>query len=125
MKFSPKQAQALDTIAAWIADPHGKQTLYLAGVAGSGKSTLVEHIVRDLTGKIIYMAPTGKAALVMRHKGCPTATTVHRAIYTPAGDPPSKAQIEEVARGDQAPLRSERAGGAGDGGSARRATQAC
>lgn len=96
MKFSPNQAKALDGIAAWLSDPHGKQTFYLAGVAGSGKSTLVEHIVRDLTGKIIYVAPTGKAALVMRRKGCPTATTVHRAIYTPAGDPPSKELIEKL-----------------------------
>ena len=96
MKFSPNQAKALDAIAAWLADPHSKQTFYLAGVAGSGKSTLVEHIVRDLTGKILYAAPTGKAALVMRNKGCPTATTVHSAIYSPAGDPPSKEQIEKL-----------------------------
>lgn len=96
MKFSPHQAKALDTIAAWLADPNSKQTFYLAGVAGSGKSTLVEHIVRDLTGKILYAAPTGKAALVMRRKGCPTAMTVHSAIYSPAGDPPTKEQIEKL-----------------------------
>lgn len=95
MKFSPKQAKALDAIAAWIADPNAKQTFYLAGVAGSGKSTLVEHIVRDLNGKILYCAPTGKAALVLRRKGCP-ATTVHKAIYLPAGDPPSKEQVEKL-----------------------------
>lgn len=96
MKFSPRQASALDAIAQWLADPNGKQTFYLAGVAGSGKSTLVEHIVRDLGNKIIYAAPTGKAALVMRRKGCPTATTVHKAIYLPAGDPPTKEQIEKL-----------------------------
>lgn len=96
MKFSPNQAKALDAIASWLADPNSKQTFYLAGVAGSGKSTLVEHIVRDLTGKILYAAPTGKAALVMRRKGCPTAMTVHSAIYSPAGDPPSKEQIEKL-----------------------------
>ncbi len=96
MKFSPKQAQGLDKIAAWMADPHGKQTFYLAGLAGSGKSTLVEHIVRDLKGRICYMAPTGKAAGVMRSKSCPDATTVHRTIYRPAGDPMSKEQIEQL-----------------------------
>src|SRR4029077_14471464 len=94
--WSPKQAKALDTIAAWLRDPNGKQTLYLAGVAGSGESTRVEHIVRDLDGKIVYCAPTGKAAHVMRRKGCPTATTVHKAIYLPAGDPPSHEQIEKL-----------------------------
>lgn len=95
MKFSPKQAQALDAIAAWLADPGAKQTFYLAGVAGSGKSTLVEHIVRDLDGKICYAAPTGKATLVLRRKGCP-ATTVHKLCYLPAGDPPTKEQIEKL-----------------------------
>lgn len=96
MKFSPNQAKALDAIATWLADPHSKQTFYLAGVAGSGKSTLVEHIVQGLTGKILYGAPTGKAALVMRNKGCPTAATIHSLIYTVAGDPPSKEQIEKL-----------------------------
>ena len=96
MQWSPNQARALDAIAAWLADPNGKQTFYLAGLAGSGKSTLTEHIVRDLTGRIVYMAPTGKAAGVMRNKGCPSATTVHAKIYSPAGDPPSKEQIEKL-----------------------------
>lgn len=96
LQFSPKQAKALDAIARWLRDPNGKQTFYLAGVAGSGKSTLVEHIVKDLTGRIVYMAPTGKAALVMRRKNCPDAKTVHQVIYKPAGDPPSKAQIEKL-----------------------------
>jgi exodeoxyribonuclease-5 len=96
VKFSPNQSKALDAIAAWLADPHSKQTFCLAGVAGSGKSTLVEHIVQGLTGKILYGAPTGKAALVMRNKGCPTAATIHSLIYTVAGDPPSKEQIEKL-----------------------------
>jgi exodeoxyribonuclease-5 len=96
VKFSPKQAHALDAIAAWLADPNAKQTFYLAGFAGSGKSTLVEHIVRDVRGRVLHMAPTGKAALVMRRKNCPTATTVHSKIYRVAGDPPSKEQIEKL-----------------------------
>lgn len=96
MKWSPKQAKALDAIAKWIADPRAKQTFYLAGLAGSGKSTLVEHVVKDLRGRVVHMAPTGKAALVMRRKNCPTAKTVHSAIYRVAGDPPTKEQIEKL-----------------------------
>ena len=96
MKFSPKQATALDAIAEWLADPRAKQTFYLAGFAGSGKSTLVKHIVSDVRGRVVPMAPTGKAALVMRHKGLPTASTVHSKIYRVAGDPPSKEQIEKL-----------------------------
>lgn len=96
MKFSPKQETALAKIARWLADPHAKPTFYLAGLAGSGKSTLVEHIVAGLRGRVVYMAPTGKAALVMRRKGCSSAKTVHSAIYRPAGEPMTKEQIAKV-----------------------------
>ena len=96
MKFSPKQEKALSTIAKWVANPRAKPTFYLAGLAGSGKSTLVAHIVGSLRGRVVHMAPTGKAALVMRRKGCASAKTVHSAIYRPAGEPMTKEQIEKV-----------------------------
>lgn len=48
MNFSPKQAKALDAITAWLRDPNGKQTFYLAGVAGSDKSN--KHAVVDVRG---------------------------------------------------------------------------
>ena len=89
MKFSPNQAKALDAIGAWLSDPNGKPTFYLAGPAGSGKSTITKYAVGDVRGRIVYAAPTGKAALVMRRKGCNGARTVHQVIYRPAGDPPS------------------------------------
>jgi exodeoxyribonuclease-5 len=89
VKFSPNQAKALDAIAAWLADPNGKPTFYLAGPAGSGKSTITKYAVADVRGRVVYAAPTGKAALVMRRKGCNGARTVHQVIYRPAGDPPS------------------------------------
>lgn len=94
MKFSPKQAEALDAIARWIADPHAQQTFYLAGAAGSGKSTITKHAVEGVKGRVVFCAPTGKAALVMRRKGCVGARTVHQTIYKPAGDPPSPAALE-------------------------------
>jgi exodeoxyribonuclease-5 len=95
VKFSPTQASALDKIAAWLDDPNAKPTFYLAGPAGSGKSTITKHAVADVRGRIVYCAPTGKAALVMRRKGCSGAKTIHQTIYRPAGDPPSP---EVVAR---------------------------
>ena len=102
MKFSPKQASALDAIASWLADPNGKQTFYLAGAAGSGKSTITKYAVADVQGRVLYCAPTGKAALVMRRKGCSGAKTIHQTIYCPAGDPPSPEVIaglrEEIKR---------------------------
>ena len=96
MKFSPAQEKALASIAAWLADPNAKPTFYLAGPAGSGKSTITKYAVGDVRGRIVYCAPTGKAALVMRRKGCSNAKTIHQTIYRPAGDPPSPEQIEKL-----------------------------
>ena len=52
--------------------------------AGSGKSTLVQFIIQELKipeSKIAYIAYTGKAALVLKNKGCPGATTAHKLLY--------------------------------------------
>lgn len=96
MKFSPKQEKALKAIAAWLADPNAKQTFYLAGAAGSGKSTITKHAVGDVRGRVVFCAPTGKSALVMRRKGCNGARTIHQCIYRPAGDPPSPEVIAKL-----------------------------
>jgi len=89
VNFSPKQAEALAAIASWLADPQAKQTFYLAGAAGSGKSTITKYAVGAVRGRVVFCAPTGKAALVMRRKGCVGARTVHQTIYRPSSDPPS------------------------------------
>jgi exodeoxyribonuclease-5 len=71
----------------------------LGGCAGTGKTTVAKMIadrVRDASGgQVLFCAPTGKAAHVLTHKGCP-ATTIHKLIYQQAGDPPTKAQIEKL-----------------------------
>ena len=97
MKWSPSQSKALDAIAAWLRDPDRKPTFYLAGLAGSGKSTILKHALGEMKGKICYVAPTGKAALVMRRKGLPTAGTIHALIYTVSGgDPMSPEQLVKL-----------------------------
>ena len=53
-------------------------------LAGTGKSTLVQYIIKELNipeNKIAYVAYTGKAALVLKNKGCPGATTAHKLLY--------------------------------------------
>ena len=97
MKWSLGQSKALDAISAWLRDPHRKPTFYLAGLAGSGKSTILKHALAEMKGKICYVAPTGKAALVMRRKGLPTAGTIHSLIYTVSGgDPMSPEQLVKL-----------------------------
>lgn len=56
----------------------------IAGYAGTGKSTLVRFIIEALgfqTHQVAYVAYTGKAAQVLRTKGCPNAQTAHRLLY--------------------------------------------
>ena len=53
----------------------------LFGYAGTGKTTLARHIAEGVEGEVKYAAFTGKAALVMRNKGCDGASTIHSLIY--------------------------------------------
>ena len=51
---------------------------------GSGKSTLVKFIVAALDfdeDDVAYVAYTGKAANVLKNKGCKNATTAHKLLY--------------------------------------------
>lgn len=53
-------------------------------LVGTGKSTLVQYIIKELhipDHLIAYVAYTGKASLVLQQKGCPGATTAHRLLY--------------------------------------------
>lgn len=67
-------------VSTWLNDPAGKQTFYLAGYAGTGKTTLARHLAQDI-GTVCFAAFTGKAALVLRTKGCEGASTIHSLIY--------------------------------------------
>ena len=53
--------------------------------AGTGKSTLVKFIIAALKLNpevdVVYCTFTGKAATVLRHKGCPNAMTAHKLLY--------------------------------------------
>ena len=56
----------------------------IAGYAGTGKSTLVSHIIDALKispRDVCYAAFTGKASLVLREKGCENSMTMHRLLY--------------------------------------------
>ena len=76
MHFSQQQQRALDKVAAWL---HSDQQVFtLFGYAGTGKTTLAKHLGADF-----YAAYTGKAAFVLRGKGCPGASTIHSLIYHP------------------------------------------
>src|SRR5215207_6159633 len=83
--FTPHQDHALKAVADWLKAKPGKgstpQTFRLFGYAGTGKTTLARHVAQAVDGKVLFAAFTGKAALVMRSKGCERASTIHSLIY--------------------------------------------
>lgn len=56
----------------------------ISGYAGTGKSTLIKFIIAALglePEEVCYVAYTGKAAQVLKQKGCPNSFTVHKLLY--------------------------------------------
>lgn len=83
MMWSYEQSQALDAVGAWLRNPQGAQVFRLFGYAGTGKTTLAQHLAAQQDGTTLFAAYTGKAASVLRERGCANATTLHSLIYLP------------------------------------------
>jgi exodeoxyribonuclease-5 len=80
MSWSPQQDAALTGVAEWLR--RGDRPVFrLFGYAGTGKTTLARHIAEGVDGDVAFGAYIGKAALVMRSKGCEGASTIHSLIY--------------------------------------------
>lgn len=83
--LTPMQDGAVEAIKEWYTNS-SKQTFFLAGFAGTGKSTIVQHAI-DVLGvkkeKVEFACYTGKAALVLSQKasGKFKVKTIHRLIY--------------------------------------------
>lgn len=86
MQWNDQQAAALLKIKRWALDRSAPQIMRVFGYAGTGKTTLAKEIASVIKGETHFMAFTGKAALVLRQKGCGGASTIHSAIYKPIED---------------------------------------
>ena len=84
MDWSPQQEAALDQVAQWMKSGD-RQVFRLFGFAGTGKTTLARHLAEGIEGDVAFGAFTGKAAHVLRQKGCDGASTIHAMIYRPRG----------------------------------------
>ncbi len=97
------------------------RVLAVTGKAGSGKTALLARLTQDLTAAgvqtisgdwegrrsaerrtLAILAPTNKAASVLRLRGVP-ATTIHRILYTPVYDPDYERIAEWLADGADRP----------------------
>jgi exodeoxyribonuclease-5 len=89
MKLANQQLQAIDAINRWMKTS-GEQIFRLFGYAGVGKTTIAKYVASDAT---LFCAFTGKAAYVLRQKGC-EAYTIHQLIYCPQER--SKHQLKQL-----------------------------
>lgn len=81
-----KQDIALQLLAKFVLSTNKNETFLLKGYAGTGKTTIVGSLVKNL-GKVkkrsILLAPTGRAAKVISNYSNKQAFTIHKKIYFP------------------------------------------
>lgn len=84
MELTQQQQTILKSMTDFIQDKENS-VFILRGYAGTGKTTMIKHLIPVLQAcgkKFHLLAPTGRAAKVLKEKtGYPTAT-IHRCIYS-------------------------------------------
>ena len=93
MIFAPQQDAALVAVNRWYHNSE-KQVFHLFGYAGTGKTTLAKYLAETISDGVLFAAYTGKAAHVLRTKGCENAATIHSLIYRSRDK--SKAHLREL-----------------------------
>jgi len=93
MQFSSEQDAALKAVDEWYRNGD-KQVFHFFGYAGTGKTTLARHFAENIDGDVLFAAYTGKAAHVLKTKGCDNASTIHSLIYHSRDK--SRARLKEL-----------------------------
>lgn len=90
--WNTQQQAAFKDIFKWLKnDPKQRNPIYrLFGYAGTGKTSMAKKVAvfaeNELKGYVMFAAYTGKAASVLRSKGCANSSTIHSLIYRPKID---------------------------------------
>lgn len=90
--FNDDQLEAIRKTVAWFKGwqdkKHQQQVFFLAGYAGTGKTSVARKISSLCAdeNRVVFIAPTGKAAARLRQKGCKNAKTMHQFIYNMRGE---------------------------------------
>lgn len=83
LNLSQGQEIALTKLESFLEGP--TNVFMLKGYAGSGKTTILKGIVeylKNIDKDFVLMAPTGRAAKVIREKTGQEAFTIHKTIYS-------------------------------------------
>jgi len=95
MNWGRQQQEAIDAVNRWLRNTKDQQVFRLFGYAGTGKTTLAMYLAEGVS-RVLFGAYTGKAASVMRKRGCPGAMTIHQMIYVPSSR--SKERLHQLQR---------------------------
>lgn len=80
MTLTPAQQAALTAFRIFLRQPH-EPVFLLRGYAGTGKTFLLKALLAELPRPAVLLAPTGRAAGVLRQQTQRAASTIHRGIY--------------------------------------------
>ena len=78
------QVKMIDELGAYLASDDLSEIMLVRGYAGTGKTTLVNSLVKTLASlkqKSVLLAPTGRAAKVLSAYTLQSAWTIHKKIY--------------------------------------------
>ena len=78
------QSDCMRLLSGFVADNTNDVIFLMTGYAGTGKTSVVASLaatLNTLRQKSVLLAPTGRAAKVLRSYTCMEAYTVHRKIY--------------------------------------------
>lgn len=98
LELAPQQSGAIAKAKNWLdtAKETGQLVFRVFGYAGTGKTTIAKLFADMVDGRVIFASYTGKAAHVLREKGCMDAMTLHSLIYIPKSK--SAARLRELQR---------------------------
>jgi exodeoxyribonuclease-5 len=112
INWNTQQDRAFKAVFTWLKSSNRKPVFRLFGYAGTGKTTMAKEIAWNVehgesglsAGDVMFAAFTGKAASVLRSKGCLGAQTIHSLIYRPLIDPVTGVLIGTKIN-DESPLK--------------------
>lgn len=86
LEFQPTDSQRIliDLLSGYIESANSREIMMIKGYAGTGKTTLVNSLVRtlaEMNQRSVLLAPTGRAAKVLFSYTGFTAWTIHKKIY--------------------------------------------
>lgn len=91
LPWNKDQQKAFKAIFKWAKTKIDRAPIFrLFGYAGTGKTSMAKKVAvfveNETKGYVLFAAYTGKAAAVLKSKGCANSSTIHSLIYRPKID---------------------------------------